>query len=70
MKIDWKQLYSDLDFERREREASWRSLGKELGIPPATFTRLKEGRALKAETFMTLVNTVSDFSAETYTYDQ
>jgi hypothetical protein len=66
MQINWKQLYEDLDYDR---QGSWRALGQELGIPPATFTRLKAGRALSARNLLTILNGLG-WNWEMYTYDR
>ncbi len=43
--IDWKRLYKQL---ARAKQGSWRALGRQTGIAPATFTRLKKGRSLSS----------------------
>lgn len=43
--FDWKKLYQTL---ATKKPGSWRALGRELAIPPATFTRLKEGRSVSS----------------------
>ena len=49
--INWKFLYRLIESRLEARQQSARSLAKELGISVSTITRLKQGKAIQAETF-------------------
>lgn len=47
--VDTDKLYKLLQSNKdASRVGSWRELGRNLGIPSSTFTRLKHGRAVSA----------------------
>lgn len=54
-KVDYKVLYEHLDDQRTEQQLSWRQLSEEVKVPPGTFTRLRVGKGISDDTFVTLV---------------
>lgn len=54
--IDYAMLVKHLEEHRARRGASWRQIAAEIGVPPGTFTRVKNGQGMSADTFVTLMN--------------
>jgi len=48
-------LYSTLNAVRQERDLSWRSLAKEIGVSPSLLSRLGNGLKPDADGFATIV---------------
>lgn len=53
--LDAPELYRRLDVKRQERGISWRAVGRETGISPMIFTRLKQDHSPDAHTLLTLL---------------
>ena len=56
MEVDYKSLFENLEAQRARRGASWRQVAAEIGIPPGTFTRLKDGKGVADGTFASLMS--------------
>ena len=54
--IDTAALHDALDAARMERNLSWRSLAKEIGVSPSLLSRLGNGLKPDADGFATLVS--------------
>ena len=48
-------LYAALDAARRERDSSWRSLAKDIGVSPSLLSRIGNGYKPDADGFATIV---------------
>lgn len=55
--IDWKALFRLVDHKRANERRSFRELTRHLNLStPSKFTRMKEGKATDAETFVVILN--------------
>jgi hypothetical protein len=53
--LDIPALHSYLDHRRTQRGLSWRGLARETGLPPMTFTRIKQGHPVEGDALLTLL---------------
>lgn len=53
--VDYDCLYEALKEKRDRRGLSWRRVAAEIGIPSATFTRIKDGKGVADGTFVSLM---------------
>ncbi|MFG3585069.1 hypothetical protein [Streptomyces sp. NPDC047990] len=54
-RLDVPELHRRLDAHRRELGLSWRGVGRQTALPPATFTRISRGRSIEADALVTLL---------------
>lgn len=54
--VDLAAFYAALDRKRQAEGLSWRGLGRALGIPASTFTRLARGRGPDVDGFAVLLH--------------
>jgi transcriptional regulator with XRE-family HTH domain len=53
--FDAERFFKDVDQRRRDRELSWRQLGRNLGVSASTFSRMSQGKRPDVDTFLTLL---------------
>lgn len=55
VRLDWAELFTDLDELRLELRLSWRQVAREQGVSPSLFTRLSHGQGVSAEVLVRLL---------------
>ncbi|GAA0704674.1 hypothetical protein GCM10010193_69590 [Kitasatospora atroaurantiaca] len=53
--VNCTELHRRLDEHRKERGLSWNRVGRETGLSPSTFNRLKNGGSPDAHAFLSLL---------------
>jgi hypothetical protein len=59
-------LHARLDEERAKRQTTWRAIGDETRLPNSTFTRLRQGRGIHADAFLSILHWLGDCNALAY----
>ena len=54
--IDWENFYEAIDGIREHEQKSWRDVANWLEMSASTFTRLKQGKSLTAESFFVIAD--------------
>lgn len=54
-KLDVPELHRRLDAQRQNLGLSWRGVGRQVGLPVSTFTRISKGRSIEADALITLL---------------
>ncbi len=54
--VDIAAFYAALDRKRQAEGVSWRALGRELGVPASTFTRMTRGAGPDVDAFAVLLH--------------
>ncbi|MEV0220838.1 hypothetical protein [Streptomyces sp. NPDC050704] len=54
-RLDVPELHRRLDAHRQDLGLTWRAVGRQVGLPVSTFTRISKGRSLEADALVTLL---------------